>query len=95
LIRVNDLISNMSQTSSLPSGMTGKDPYTMMYGESGLGVPTVSDPYAGRPRDKNHYNDKLMRAARSEYLGESTARGSFNSILKMIQEFQLGGGSNE
>lgn len=87
LKRVNDLVVAMSQNSQLPSGMTGKDPYTMLYGESGLGVPTVSDPYAGRPRDKNMYNDKLMRAVRHEYVGEKAAASSFSKIIKILQGY--------
>jgi hypothetical protein len=85
--RVQDIISTMSESSALPTGMSGKDPYTMMYGESGLGVPTVSDPYAGRPRDKNHYNDKLMRAARQEFAGEKAAAGSFSKLIKILQDY--------
>jgi hypothetical protein len=85
--RLQDIISKMSESSGLPAGMTGKDPYTMMYGESGLGVPTVSDPYAGRPRDENHYNDKLMRAARKEFAGEKAAASSFSKLIKILQGY--------
>ena len=91
--RVDDLVIGMSEGSGLPSGTTGVDPYEMLYGKTGFGVPTVSDPYAGRPRDYKHYNDKVMRAARSSYLGETAAQATAFNVLKMIQEYQFGDSS--
>lgn len=85
--RVDDLVIAMSEGSGLPSGTTNADPYAMLYGESGFGVPTVSDPYAGRPRDYKHYNDKLMRVARQEFAGEKAAAGSFSKLIKILQDY--------
>ena len=87
LNRVAEVVKNMASVAPSIGGKAGKDPYTMLYGEGGLGVPTVSDPYAGRPRNDSMYNDKLMRAARSEYLGEATAASSFNKILSVLQNY--------
>lgn len=91
--RVDDLVVGMSESSGLPSGITSADPYEMLYGKTGFGVPTVSDPYAGRPRDNKHYNDKLMRAARNNYRGETAAQATAFNVLKMIQEYQFGDSS--
>lgn len=85
--RISQIIAGMSNPINLKKGVIMDDPYTTMYGETGMGVPTVSDPYAGRPRDAKDYRAKEIRAAREQFFGKSLSNRTFKSVLNVLSNY--------
>lgn len=93
-VRLSNIMADMGKPLSIASGLVGVDPYTMMYGTTGMSVPTVSDPYAGRPRSDTDYANRAMREARDIYGGKRLSAAGFNKIISILQDYDssvLGG----
>lgn len=93
-LRLTKIMENIGNPAFIPGATVGTDPYTMMYGESGMGVPTVSDPYAGRPRNDMDFRNKATNKFRKDYSGQRLSAASFNKIISVLQDYDssaLGG----